>query len=356
MSLQGTIETFAIADVLRLLAATNKSGRLQVQGVSRAGTVWVDSGKVLAAESPNTPHERATCRRRVPAVADRPGLVPLRARPRTRPSRESPWRSRRRSATPRACSASGGSSSGSFPPSTPGSSLRSELREPSVTVSAEQWKTIGAVAGGRTVAALGDSLGTGELATVRSVSQLVDLGLVDIEDTPGEAEEAAPRRRHRGPDRGARHDRRGPRARPGRPRRPADGEEGEARRRLDALASSIGLPPTPSGAGDPSPWSAGSAGAPPVAGGDPTASPASRRLRPPHLPPPTSPPHVPMPGSAATRTVPSTTPRRHAPSGEPLAGGVAEAAPSSPGPAPTTPQYGQPAARLRLWPVRPAGA
>ena len=60
MSLQGTIETFAIADVLRLLAATNKSGRLQVQGVSRAGTVWVDSGKVLAAESPNTPHERAT--------------------------------------------------------------------------------------------------------------------------------------------------------------------------------------------------------------------------------------------------------------------------------------------------------
>ena len=71
-------------------------------------------------------------------------------------------------------------------------SLRSELREPSVTVSAEQWKTIGAVAGGRTVAALGDSLGTGELATVRSVSQLVDLGLVDIEDTPGEAEEAAP--------------------------------------------------------------------------------------------------------------------------------------------------------------------
>ena len=52
------MECGALLDVLRLLAATNKSGRLQVQGVSRAGTVWVDSGKVLAAESPNTPHER----------------------------------------------------------------------------------------------------------------------------------------------------------------------------------------------------------------------------------------------------------------------------------------------------------
>ena len=55
MSLQGTIETFAIADVIRLLAATNKSGRLQVQGPARAGTVWVDSATILGAESLTSP-------------------------------------------------------------------------------------------------------------------------------------------------------------------------------------------------------------------------------------------------------------------------------------------------------------
>ena len=57
MSLQGSIETFAVADVLRLLAATAKTGRLHVQGPTRAGTVFVESSRIVAAESPSTPDE-----------------------------------------------------------------------------------------------------------------------------------------------------------------------------------------------------------------------------------------------------------------------------------------------------------
>ena len=263
MSLQGTIETFAIADVLRLLAATNKSGRLQVQGVARAGTVWVDSGKVLAAESPNTPHERATAEvvfqllridrgsfrfelDRSPAQAGEP--IEIETALSEAEGMLGEWRELER-----------------LVPSVDARvSLRSELGEQSVTVSAEQWKTIGAVGGGRTVSALGDALGSGELATVRSVSQLVDLGLVDIGVTDPDTE-AAPAADSATVTDGAGWATdtalgdAGPTdaaptppadvvapssvvdpAGPPPPPAPPEAEEGEARRRLDALASSIG--------------------------------------------------------------------------------------------------------------------
>ena len=42
--------------IVQGLAATSKSGRLHVQGPSRSGTIWVDNARLLAAESPTTPH------------------------------------------------------------------------------------------------------------------------------------------------------------------------------------------------------------------------------------------------------------------------------------------------------------
>ena len=50
MSLQGTIETFAVADVLKLLATTRKTGRLAVSAPDVSGTLWVDESKLVAAE------------------------------------------------------------------------------------------------------------------------------------------------------------------------------------------------------------------------------------------------------------------------------------------------------------------
>jgi hypothetical protein len=51
VALQGTLDTFALPDVLRLLAGTRKTGRLRVSGDRGNGSVWVDSGAVVASES-----------------------------------------------------------------------------------------------------------------------------------------------------------------------------------------------------------------------------------------------------------------------------------------------------------------
>jgi hypothetical protein len=49
--LRGSLDTFALPDVLTLLAGTAKSGELQVTGPAGDGRVWLDRGLVVAAES-----------------------------------------------------------------------------------------------------------------------------------------------------------------------------------------------------------------------------------------------------------------------------------------------------------------
>lgn len=49
MALQGTLDTFELTDVLRLLAATRKTGRLRVSAGRTSGSVWLDGGGIVAA-------------------------------------------------------------------------------------------------------------------------------------------------------------------------------------------------------------------------------------------------------------------------------------------------------------------
>ena len=51
MALQGTLDTFALPDVLRLLASTKKSGRLLVQGDRGSGSLWLHDGGVVDGEA-----------------------------------------------------------------------------------------------------------------------------------------------------------------------------------------------------------------------------------------------------------------------------------------------------------------
>lgn len=51
MALSGTLETFSLPDVLRLLASTKKTGLLTLEGDRGTGRVWVDDGEIVAAES-----------------------------------------------------------------------------------------------------------------------------------------------------------------------------------------------------------------------------------------------------------------------------------------------------------------
>lgn len=54
MSLRGSLDTFALPDVLALLATTAKSGELDVTSAAGGGHVWVENGHIIAAESDAT--------------------------------------------------------------------------------------------------------------------------------------------------------------------------------------------------------------------------------------------------------------------------------------------------------------
>jgi len=51
VALSGTLETFSLPDVLRLLASTKKTGLLALDGDRGTGRVWVDGGEIVAADA-----------------------------------------------------------------------------------------------------------------------------------------------------------------------------------------------------------------------------------------------------------------------------------------------------------------
>ena len=55
MSLQGTLDTFGLEDVLSLLSSTKKKGELRVSGPGFTGSVWMDEGRLVGAEVPRCP-------------------------------------------------------------------------------------------------------------------------------------------------------------------------------------------------------------------------------------------------------------------------------------------------------------
>src|SRR5690606_38893718 len=55
LALQGTLDTFALPDVLHLLATTKKTGCLRLDGSRGSGTVHVDGGEVVAVAAAHAP-------------------------------------------------------------------------------------------------------------------------------------------------------------------------------------------------------------------------------------------------------------------------------------------------------------
>ena len=56
MALQGTIESFALADVLRLLSQSSKTGRLIVNGDRGSANLWISAGELVGGGSAAQPH------------------------------------------------------------------------------------------------------------------------------------------------------------------------------------------------------------------------------------------------------------------------------------------------------------
>ena len=189
MALQGTLETFALPDVLRLLASTKKTGAYRLDGDRGAGCLWLKEGQVVGGEITGAtavadPNEVTF---ELLRFADGDFLFEADAEPSE--SRDpvdvetiladaetllGEWKDIERV----------------VPSLDRWVGLRAELPADEVTIRADTWISVVALGGGKTVGQLGTILGLGELPVSRVVKDLVELGLVELGDPPAAA--AAP--------------------------------------------------------------------------------------------------------------------------------------------------------------------
>ena len=193
MALQGTLETFALPDVLRLLASTGKTGRLTVSGDRGTGAVEVRAGEVTGGEATGAPHASDATEVVFELLRYDDGAFvfdtdveladgqPLDVEHLIAAAEEqlAEWRE----------------IEAVVPSLRHRVSLAAELGTDEVTVDAERWRAVVAIGSGCTVGELGDRLVLGELPVSRLVKGLLEIGLGGIDEPdPGAIEpvEAAP--------------------------------------------------------------------------------------------------------------------------------------------------------------------
>jgi Domain of unknown function (DUF4388) len=189
VALQGTLDTFALPDVLRLLATTHKTGRLRVNGDRGSGSLWVEEGQLAASELIvpgatddsliNTLFHLLRFKRgsfifETGAMAPA-GLTPNEIEPMLDEAETMlvEWRS----------------IEAVVPSLDAWLTLRPELTGSMVKIDNERWRIIAAIGSGRSVGSVGEALGLEELPALRGVKEIVELGLVAVgERAPSIAE------------------------------------------------------------------------------------------------------------------------------------------------------------------------
>ncbi len=186
MALQGTLETFALPDVLRLLASTKKTGRLQLSGGRGTGSLWLADGAIVASEASQAPladgatevlfellrFKEGDFTFEDDAVSANAGDgAEIEGSLNEAESMLEEWKSIEK-----------------VVPSLAGwVALRQDLPSDEVTLNADRWREIVAIGGGTTVGGLGDELMRAELAVSRTVKDLVEMGLVTVGEAPAGA-------------------------------------------------------------------------------------------------------------------------------------------------------------------------
>lgn len=190
MALQGTLDTFALPDVLRLLATTRKTGRLLVHGNRGDGSVWVDAGAVVGTEVAGVPAGATAAdvifellRHTEGSFSFEAGSAPSQARG---PDEVEPLLvgAERQLAEWREIEAV-------VPSLETWVTLAPELPGAETTIDAARWRTIVAIGSGSSVRAIGEMLQLGEVAVSRLVKELVEVGLGVV--SPSETGQEPPR-------------------------------------------------------------------------------------------------------------------------------------------------------------------
>ncbi|MCD9623207.1 DUF4388 domain-containing protein [Rhabdothermincola salaria] len=192
MALQGTIDTFALADVLRLLASTSKTGRLSLDGDRGRGHLEVVDGQVhrvgldRTAPGGDLPLDESLFEllrfdqgafefeadAGVDPDGERHDLEALLGRAEELLAE---WR--------RIASV--------LPSPQCRLTLAPELPGEEVAIDADRWRVLAVIGSGATAAAVAERIGASELGTGRLVHGLVEIGVVHVgEEAP--AEEAQP--------------------------------------------------------------------------------------------------------------------------------------------------------------------
>lgn len=179
MGLQGTLETFSIPDVLRMLASTKKPGRLTISGDRGDGVVFLDGGEVVGASATNsiegaTPADVVFELLRFASgdFAFDDGEAP------EAPSAGEGVDSVLEAAE--ALLAEWRELEGSVPPPDGWLTMVAELKGAKVVVTAAQWRAIAMIGGGTSAGRLAERLGLGELEAAKMLKDLLDTALVEV--------------------------------------------------------------------------------------------------------------------------------------------------------------------------------
>ncbi len=178
MALQGTLDTFALADLVRLMATTTKTGELTIEDESQvvAGRLWFVDGDLVAGE-PGDAEDALFVLLRLDggsfhfAPESGPGAaVAVDARDAldvlaTAEARVEAWRP----------------VEALVPHPDVALRLRDELADAEVTIDRDTWRQVHAVAGGTTARRFAAALDLDEVGAALAVKALADRGLVEVD-------------------------------------------------------------------------------------------------------------------------------------------------------------------------------
>lgn len=177
--LQGSLDTFGLADVLTLLATTGKTGGLHVEGDRGTASLWFEAGEVVGARAAGVAPDdgasdvlfevlrygRGQFSFSTGEASPEPG-PPLAVIALLGAANEllGEWRDL----------------TAVVPSLAHVVALVPDLVDDQVTLDRDQWRTVLAVGAGCTVAQLGGALDLGEVPVLRRVCELLDRGVVEV--------------------------------------------------------------------------------------------------------------------------------------------------------------------------------
>jgi hypothetical protein len=179
VALQGTIDTFELTEVVRLLAAGGKTGVLRLDGSRGTGRLWVDGGKVTAIEVDHAPLAEGHAEAMFELLRFDDGSFTF-ASDELPPTPGDPTDLEEILVDAEAQLAEWRDIELVVPTTRATITLRPELSRDDVVLDKTRWRLVAAIGGGITVATLGDRMELGELPVSRAVKDLIELGVVEL--------------------------------------------------------------------------------------------------------------------------------------------------------------------------------